>query len=68
MDSGKVVLVTAAAGGTGQFAVQVHINLLQFASFKCVCEHLYLFIFSLFIESENARQLCDEISGCFCNF
>lgn len=25
MESGKVVLVTAAAGGTGQFAVQVYI-------------------------------------------
>ena len=24
MESGKVVLVTAAAGGTGQFAVQVY--------------------------------------------
>lgn len=26
MDSGKTVLVTAAAGGTGQFAVQVYFN------------------------------------------
>lgn len=29
METGKVVLVTAAAGGTGQFAVQV--NLFEFA-------------------------------------
>ena len=26
MESGKVVLVTAAAGGTGQFAVQVYLH------------------------------------------
>lgn len=28
MESGKVVLVTAAAGGTGQFAVQVCFQIL----------------------------------------
>lgn len=36
MESGKVVLVTAAAGGTGQFAVQVCFFILSYSIF---CEY-----------------------------
>jgi len=39
MESGKVVLVTAAAGGTGQFAVQVLLK-----SRATFLNHIHLFI------------------------
>lgn len=37
MDSGKVVLVTAAAGGTGQFAVQVEYSYYYTSHGKYMC-------------------------------
>lgn len=46
MESRKVVLVTAAAGGTGQFAVQVYFCLWRYFSmtrlccfYECACPH-----------------------------
>lgn len=52
MESGKVVLVTAAAGGTGQFAVQVLINLFPFVYLKCVRVCIYsidIIYFNIFL-------------------
>lgn len=56
MESGKVVLVTAAAGGTGQFAVQVLHKSRAIFSTICICA--YVFRNYLFQQIESLLILC----------